>query len=475
MAETQEYDAVIIGSGPNGLAAGISLARQNLSVKIIEAKETIGGGTRTQELTEPGFLHDVCSAVHPTGIGSPYLKTLPLSDYGLEWIHPVYPVAHPLDNDAVILSKDVVETADSLGRDGRDYLKLFQAFSEKWDNLSQDLFSPLRIPNYPFDMMKFGWYGIFPSTVLSNALFKEERTKALFAGMAAHSILPLDKAFTASFGMILGITAHAVGWPVAKGGSHSITNAMAKYFLSLGGEIQTSTLVDSLDQLPNNKVTLFDLTPHQIAKIAEGSIPNKYKNKLLKYRYGPGSFKIDFALNEPVPWNDEQVSKAGTVHLGGTLEEIAFSEKEVWNGKLSENPYVLVSQPSLFDSSRAPDGKHTLWAYCHTPSDSEADCTELIINQIERYASGFRDVISSYSVMTAKEMEVYNPNYIGGDINGGAQTFKQLVGRPVFKWDPYKIPDTSMYICSSSTPPGGGVHGMCGYHAAQSVIKNEFS
>ena len=469
------YDAFVIGSGPNGLAAAIALAQQGLKVKIFEAKDTVGGGTRTLELMESGFKHDICSAVHPTALSSPFFKNLPLKDYGLEWIHPDFPVAHPLDNgEAVIAEKSFKNTLERLGADSKNYRKLFKDFIDSWEYLSEDLFGTLRIPDHPLAMMRFGWYGMFSSNLLSSSFFKLERTKAYFAGLAAHSILPLENAFTASFGLVLGTTVHSVGWPIAKNGSHSITKALAGFFQFLGGEIELNTHIQSLDEFPSDKPILFDLTPQQVITIADNKIPDSLKDKLLRYNSGPGAFKVDFALSEPVPWLNDECKKAGTLHLGGFMQEIAHSEKEVWKGIHSEKPYVLVSQPSLFDESRAPEGKYVLWSYCHVPNGSTKNMEERIINQIERYAPGFRDIIISTSTMNAMDFEKYNPNYIGGDINGGAQNLKQLFGRPLLKWDPYKLPVDHLYICSSSTPPGGGVHGMSGFNAARSVLKNEF-
>lgn len=471
----QNFDAYIIGSGPNGLAAGIHLAQNGISVKIFEAKDTIGGGTRTKELTEPGFLHDVCSAVHPTALSSPFLKTLPLSDYGLEWIHPTIPLAHPfLDGNAFIAEKSIYETAARLGKDKKMYLNLFEDFVHNWDDLSEDVFGNLRTVNHPLSLLRFGWYGIFSSKLLAQSIFDKIETRTYFAGLAAHSILPLSKMFTAAFGIILGTSVHAVGWPIAKGGSQSITNAMAEYFKSLGGEIEVNSEITSLKQIPDNKVIMFDTSPAQMIEIAGETLPVKYLRRLADFKYGPGAFKMDFALSEAVPWENEECRKAGTLHLGANFYEIASSERAVWKGEHSANPYVLVSQPSLFDDTRAPKGKHTLWAYCHVPNNSKQDMSEEIISMIEKYAPGFRDTIISSSSMNAQDFQAYNSNYRGGDINAGAQYASQLLGRPIFKWDPYSTPIKGIYICSSSTPPGGGVHGMCGYNAAQSVMKNEF-
>lgn len=470
-----EYDAVVVGSGPNGLSAAVRLAQEGLKVAVLEAKSTIGGGTRTQELTEPGFLHDVCSAVHPTAASSPFLKTLGLEDYGLEYIHPEIPYAHPLDDgEAAVAYKSLEQTITHLGEDGKAYQKVFAEFVQHWEYLSEDIFGTLRIPKHPLLMARFGWYGFFSADLFTSTFFKSDKAKALFAGCAAHSIIPLNKAFTASFGLVLGSSAHAVGWPVAKGGSFAITNSLAKLFKSIGGTIVTDHEVKILDDIPSSKTILFDLTPQQINNIAGDKLPNKYKSGLKEYQYGPGTFKIDWALSEPVPWENEACRKAGTLHIGGTFKEIAASEEAAWSGNYSEKPYVLVSQPSLFDETRAPKDKHTLWAYCHVPNGSTKDMTNIIENQIERFAPGFKDIIISKHTYNSAEMQVYNNNYIGGDINGGAQIAKQLFGRPVLKWDPYKIPAGGMYICSSSTPPGGGVHGMSGFHAAQSVLRNEF-
>lgn len=468
-------DAVIVGSGPNGLSAGILLAQQGLTVQIIEAEDTIGGGTRTKELTESGFLHDVCSAVHPTAVASPFLSKLELNKYGLEWIYPEVAAAHPFDSgNAIFGYQNLEKTSEQFGKDCRLYKRLFSEFIDHWDALRHDFFGTLRSVQNLLLMARFGWYGWLSAKDLTSSLFKNPETKAFFAGMAAHSILPLEKLFSSSFGLVLTTSMHAVGWPIAKGGSAKITHAMAKYFESLGGRIEIGNRIKSFKELPNARAVLFDLTPHQIAKICDQTLPSDFRKKLENYEYGPGVFKMDFAVSEPIPWKNEECKKAGTVHLGSTFEELAISEREIWKGNHPEKPYVLLSQPTLFDASRAPNGKHVVWAYCHVPNSSERDCSDEIINQIERYAPGFRDTIIATHSMNAVQMNTYNENYVGGDINGGAQSFKQLIGRPVLKWDPYKLPQKGLYICSSSTPPGGGVHGMCGFHAAKSALKNEF-
>ncbi len=467
------YDAVIIGSGPNGLAAGIALAQEGLSVKIFEAFDTVGGGTRTKELTLPGFKHDVCSAIHPMGVSSPFFKTLPLKEYGLEWIYPEYSLAHPLEDEpAVVLQKSIDETAEGLLKDDKAYRNLFTSFVERWDDLTDDILGPFNPkPKHPFLLGRFGMKALQPAERLAKQLFSTKRAKALFAGLAAHSFLSLDQLTTSAIGLVLGITSHKVGWPLAKGGSQQIAEALAKYFKSLGGKIETGTKIDSMDDLPESKVVLFNNTPKQILNIAGRQIPEFYSRKLKTYQYGAAAFKMDIALDGPIPWSDERCSQAGTVHLGGTLEEIVRSEKKVSQGLHAEKPFVLLSQPTMLEESRAPEGKHIVWAYCHVPNSSTKDMSEVIYKQIERFAPGFRKLIIGSNCMNAKVLERYNPNYIGGDINGGKMDIKQLFTRPVGMFNPYHIPETNLFICSASTPPGGGVHGMCGFHAAQSVLQ----
>ena len=470
-----KYDAIIIGSGPNGLAAGIRLAQEGLSVKIFEKEDTIGGGTRTQELTRPGFHHDICSAIHPLAKASPFLKGLPLQDYGLEWIQPEVPVVHPLDDQpAGALFRSFDETVNHLGSDGKTYQKWVSPFIDSWDDLLDDILAPFSpIPHNPILMARFGLKALRSANGFAKR-YETKKARALFAGLAAHGIMPFDATATAAIGLVLGTAAHTVGWPYPKGGSYTITKAMGGYFESLGGEIETGVEITSVQELPDANAILFNNTPRQILDIAGERLPRSYAKKLQQYEYGQGVFKLDFALSDPIPWKDELCRKAGTVHLGGIFEEIAASEKQSANGQHPEKPYVLVAQQSLGDDRRAPGNKHTGWAYCHVPNGSTEDMTEPIVRQIERFAPGFRDCIIEEHAMHARDMQAYNPNYIGGDINGGRADITQLFTRPAGLFNPYHIPKTCMYIASSSTPPGGGVHGMCGYHAAESALRNSF-
>lgn len=471
-----ELDVVIVGAGPNGLAAGIELARAGKSVAIYEAKETIGGGARTQELTLPGFRHDVCSAIHPLGLASPFFKSLPLETLGVSWIHPEVSLAHPFDDGTAVQMLQSLETsASNLHEDAEAYIALMKPFVERWYDLMVDILGPLPIPpKHPFLMARFGLAAMRSAEGLARGKFKNPKTQALFAGLAGHSCIPLSRIMTASFGMVLGILGHSVGWAIPKGGSQAIVNAMGTYLESLGGQIIVSHPIERLEQLPPARAILFDLTPRQVLQIAGETFSPGYRSQLERFRYGPGVFKMDFALSEPIPWAAIECHRAGTVHLGASLEEIALSERLVWENKVSNHPLVLVAQQSLFDTSRAPEDKHTGWAYCHVPHGSELDMSELIIRQIERFAPGFRDTILASHTMNALEMNAYNFNYVGGDINGGVQDIWQLFTRPVFRLMPYKTSAPNMYFCSSSTPPGGGVHGMCGYHAAKTVLRDCF-
>lgn len=467
-------DAIVVGSGPNGLAAAIRLAEAGLSVKIYEASATIGGGMRTKELMRPGFHHDICSAIHPMAASSPYLKHLPLDEFGLEWITPEFPVAHPMDDEtAVVMHHNITQTMEELGVDGPSYRSLMEPIADNWDTLTADFLGPLRIPKHPINLALFGLKALQPASFFQKR-FKGKRAKALFAGLAAHSILPLDAISTSAIGLVLGAAGHTVGWPLPKGGSQSIANAMAGYLKSLGGEIETNAEISSLNQLPSRRATLLDITPRQFIQIAGDRLPGSYVNRLNKYRYGSGVFKVDYILNEQVPWSDPRCKRAGTIHLGGTFDEIAAGEAMMDSGKHAEKPYVLIAQQSNFDETRTPDDLHTLWAYCHVPNGSTRDMTSEIENQIERFAPGFKDTIEIRHTMNTDQFHEYNANYFGGDINGGRQDIWQLFTRPIHLVKPYATPAEGVYLCSSSTPPGGGVHGMCGYHAATLALRKEF-
>ena len=473
MKSLSKSDAIVVGSGPNGLAAAIELARAGLSVTLLEGADTIGGGARSAELTLPGFVHDVCSAIYPLGIGSPFFSTLPLTDHGLEWIHPPAPLAHPLDDGtAVMLERSPQETGMHLGEDSVAYRELMGPLVEEWPKLAGEILAPPHIPGHPLLLARFARHGVRSAQALAEGRFTGRRARALLAGLAAHSFLPLDQPPSAAVGLVLGLLGHAVGWPVSRGGAARLSGALAAYFESLGGRIETSAPVRSLDELPQARPILLDVTPRQLIQIAGDRLGSRYRKQLQSYRYGPGVFKVDWALSGPIPWRSADCARAGTVHLGGALEEIALGEKEVWRGRHPEKPFVLLAQQSLFDSSRAPDGKHTGWAYCHVPNGSTVDMTEAIEGQVERFAPGFRELILARSTRTAAEYQRYNPNFIGGDINGGVQDLAQILGRPVLKSDPYATDLEGVYLCSSSTPPGGGVHGMCGYHAARSALRN---
>lgn len=464
---SHQYDAVVVGSGPNGLSAAITLAKMGAKVLIMEAKPTIGGGMRTQELTLAGFHHDVCSSVHPMGLASPFFRTLPLSEHGLEWMFPEAELAHPLDNgDALILERSIEATSTQFDRDAASYRRLMTPLADNYEKVLDEFLGPLRIPHHPVVMAVFGAVAIQSAAGLAKRIFREPRARAFFAGMAAHSMMPLEQATTAAFGLMLGMLAHAVGWPIARGGSQTIAAALASYLKSLGGEIVTDCEVRTLADIPPARMMLFDVTPRQLLRIAGDRLPAGYCKQLEAYRYGPGVFKIDYALSDPVPWANPSCARAGTVHLGGTLAEIARSERTVWQNKHADHPFTLLVQPTLFDSTRAPAGKHIAWAYCHVPNGSDVDMTAQIDQQIERFAPCFRDCVLARHTHTAMAMEAYNPNYVGGDINGGVQDLRQLFTRPVMRAVPYSTPVEGMFFCSSSTPPGGGVHGMCGYFAA---------
>lgn len=471
---SKQYDAIVVGAGPNGLAAAIELARTGKRVCVYEANEVIGGGARSAALTLPGFIHDTCSAVHPLAVGSPFFKTLSLAEYGLEFIYPPAAVAHPFDDgSAILLQRSVEQTSQQFGADARSYRSLLTPLVKTWDNLAPALLGPLSFPRHPFAMARFGLPGIRSASGFLRSRFKEDRTRAFFAGAVAHSCLSLDRLGTTAFGLVLLTLGHHGGWPIPKGGSQQISNALAAYLKKLGGEIVTGVRVQSLNDLAPSRCVLFDLTPRQLLQIAGDRFSLSFRSKLAGYRYGPGVFKLDWALDGPVPWRASECTQAATVHLGGSLAEIEASESAVWEGKCTDRPYVLVAQPSLFDSSRTPEGKHTLWAYCHVPNGSTIDMTERIENQIERFAPGFRSRILARSALSPAQMETLNANLIGGDINGGAALITQLFTRPTVST--YRTPVKDIYLCSSSTPPGGGVHGMCGYHAARVALRKSFT
>ncbi len=475
MATTgSEYDAVVVGSGPNGLSAAITLQHAGLSVLILEAKNTIGGGLRSAELTRPGFVHDICSAIHPLAVGSPFFRSIPLDQHGLEFISPPLSAAHPFDGGtAAALYQSLDETAQSLGTDAQVYRALMEPIVQHWPTMAADILGPLHFPKHPLDMAAFGLDALPPVTYLAKR-FATKETRGLLAGMAAHSIQPLTNLTTSAIALVLLTAGHLHNWPIPKGGSQTIANALTSYFQSLGGTIETSHTVDSLRDIPPTKAILFDITPKQLLHIAGSRFSTLYRKQLERYRYGMGVFKIDWALDGPIPFTAPECQQAGTLHLGGTLEEITAAEQATSSGKHPENPFVLLAQQSLFDASRAPQGKHTAWAYCHVPNGSTVDCTDVIEKQVERFAPGFRDRILARHTMNTRQMEAYNANYIGGDINGGIIDIRQLFTRPVISLSPYKTSDPELFICSSSTPPGGGVHGMCGYHAARIALRDRF-
>ena len=471
MAE-RSPDAVVIGSGPNGLAAAIALARAGASVLVVEAEDELGGGTRSAELTLPGFTHDVCSAVHPMAILSPFFRELPLADHGLEWLRPRASVAHPMpDGSAVMLYRSLERTAEGLGEDARAWARLVGPFLADPHGLLADAMGPLRVPDHPLAMLRFGLRGAFSANRLARLRFRGERARALLAGCATHSVLPLTWPLSAAIGVVFAITAHVEDWPVAKGGSRAIPRALASYLRSLGGRIETGRRIERLGQLPDSRVVLFDTSPEQLARIAGEALPAGYRRRLARYRYGPGVFKVDWALDGPIPWRDPACREASTVHVGGTLGELCASERDMYRGRHSERPFLILCQQSEVDTTRAPEGRHTGNAYCHDPHGSTVDRSEAIERQVERFAPGFRDRILARHVMNTADFERYNPNYRGGAISGGVAAAFQLWNRPVTRLDPYSTPNPRLFICSAATPPGGGVHGQCGYWAARSALK----
>ncbi len=469
------YDAIITGSGPNGLAAAVFLQQKGLKTAVFEQAGNMGGATKTQELTLPGFKHDLGSAIHPLCYDSPFFKTLPLEEYGLSWIHPEVPYAHPFSNDsAYACFQSIEETAQQLGTDRENYISLFNRLVNDWPHIAENILGPLTFPKHPVKMGRFGLQALLPARAFANRYFKEDRTKLLFYGAAAHSTLPLTNLATASFGLVLNILGHKVGWPFPKGGAGKIIEALTGYYEHLGGELFLNYRVNDIRELPKASAYLFDVTPKQLLEIKGTRFSSLYRKRLSRYSYGAGVFKIDWALSDPIPFKSEICRKAGTVHLGFSTCEIENSEALVHKERIAESPYVLVAQHTVFDDSRAPEGKHTGWAYCHVPNGSVQDMTEAVENQVEKVAPGFKACILHRTTHNTMQMEAINPNLVGGDINGGKQDITQLFTRPVARISPYSTPDERVYICSSSTPPGGGVHGMCGYNAALKVWKDHF-
>jgi phytoene dehydrogenase-like protein len=466
--------AIVVGSGPNGLAAAIALAQAGRKVDVYEAEAQPGGAARTMELTIPGFHHDFGSAVHPMAVGSPYFSALPLEQHGLKWIHGYAPLAHPLDDgSAVMLERNLKDAEAALEQDGRAWRKVVEPLVEHWPQFAHDALGPVaRIPRHPFLMARFGYYAFQPALRLAKHLFAGARARALFAGLAAHSFLSLDQPLSSAIGLVLGAAAHAVGWPIPRGGAQSITDALAAYLKELGGTIHTGRRIATLEELEaRDALILCDMTPRQLCSIAGDRLLRSYRKSLERFRYGPGAFKIDYALSDPIPWRAKECARAISVHLGGTLEEIALSEYAAVHGETAERPFTLVAQPSLFDSTRAPNGKHVAWVYCHVPNGSDVDMTARIEAQLERFAPGFRDCVLARRVSAPSALEAMDANLVGGDINGGELSLRQFFFRPA--WGNYSTGIVNLYLCSSSTPPGGGVHGMCGYHAARMALRRE--
>ena len=471
--EREDYDAVVVGSGPNGLSAGITLAREGWEVLIVEARDTIGGGLRSRELTLPGFVHDVCATVQPMHSLSPFMRSIPWGDHGVHLATPDYPLAHPLpDGTAAVQSRSFAGTVNRLGSDGRGWERLLGSVTTNLEGLLGDLLGPLRlVPAHPMAAAGFGLRAAIPAKALAHALFRSEAARALFLGHAAHAILPLTRPFTSAVGILLAASAHVAGWPVARGGSGVVADALADHFHALGGEIVTGTPIECVNELPRASAYLFNTGPHALARIAATRLPDAYRRKLNQYRYGPGAFKLDLALSEPIPWSNEECRRAGTVHVCGGSEDVLAAEAAVWTSRPPEKPFVLVVQPSIFDPTRAPAGKHTCWTYCHVPAGCETDMTQPILNAIESYAPGFRDTILAMHALSPRDFEDYNPNYVGGDIIGGIQDLSQMFARPVARLNPYTTPAEDIFICGASTPPGAGIHGMAGYHAAKAVLR----
>ncbi len=463
-------DAVVVGAGPNGLAAAVALAQAGLQVRVHEAQAEIGGGLRSAELTLPGFTHDLCSAVHPLALASPFFRALPLAAHGLEWVQPPLPLAHPLEHGrALTLQRS---PATQLGQDEKVWRRLFGPLVAQQNALFAEVLAPLHWPRRPLLLARFGLPGLLPAAALAKRFLRTEAARALLAGNAAHGVLPLERAPSGAFGLVLVTLAHSVGWPSPRGGAQALARALGSLLRSLGGEICTDQTVTNVADLPPARALLFDVTPRQLLRIAGQRFPPRYRRALERYRYGPGVFKLDYALDAPIPWAAPECRQAGTLHLGGSLAEIAAALRAVWRGQVSERPFVILGQQSLFDATRAPAGRHTAWAYCHVPHGSPVDVTMRIEAQIERFAPGFRERVLARHSMNARQLEAHNPNLVGGDLGGGVQDLAQHFARPVNALRPYATPAPDIWLCSSATPPGGGVHGMCGWHAAQAVLRS---